>query len=510
MSNNPYSGAALKRSAGYFLIGKVISALLTFTILLWLVRLLNVSDYAAYITIVATLELTYSTSGIGLPWVEARYLPEFRLHASSKLLSRFIMQLLQCLLLTLLIIAGVAWLNLDWLLLKMDMVAYADAVQLCLVLLVVDGCGRRIRGSMCDALLQQKLGQSITVIRNLLFIVTLAVLVYQQPIDLARVVAAELFASIVSLVCSLVALWRYLTHLTNPDAQADWHAPTWSQMWAVAGNMYLSAMISQVYSPQVFILLIRYHLGADATAVFGFLRNLYTQVTSYLPAALLFGLIRPKLVASYVGNGGIAELTRNANMVGKLSLFVLMPLLVLTWTMSEPLVAQLSGGKFVHSGYYLAGLLCALVPFSQRQILETVAVVTGNSYLCNYASVLGILTLPVTYGLMQLGLGLWGAIIAITLGNLIFCNTILGGVMKKTAYQADFAGFYKMLFSALLGYLACELITPLTPMLGWLWIIGITLLASSAFLLAAAIIKPFSDAERLLINQFLKRRLFIW
>jgi hypothetical protein len=113
-----------------------------------------------------------------------------------------------------------------------------------------------------------------------------------------------------------------------------------------------------------------------------------------------------------------------------------------------------------------------------------------------------------TYGLIHIGFGLWAPIIAIAVGNVIFCSTIIRGVTQKTLYRADYLGFYKMLLIALLSYLASLLI--IYPASGWLWIIAVTLLASSVFLLTAAIIKPFSEAERLSINQLIKRNLFIW
>ena len=507
MSDSPYSGSAIKRSAGHFLVGKIVSALLAFTILLWLVRLLNVTDYATYITLTVSFDMIAGIFSIGLPWMEARYLPEFRLHASKAILIRFVVQLIQSQVAILLLVAVSAWLCLDWLLLKMDMTAYSEVVQLYIVILVVDGTGRRLRESTLSALLQQGLAQISLVIRNLLFIIALAILVYSGEVSLVHVIAADLLAAAVGLLVSIMGLWQYLKRI-DVNENTDWIAPKWSQMWVVGRNMYFSIMVGQVYSTQLFTLIIRYSLGAEATAVFGFLRNLYGQVLNYLPATLLFGLIRPKLIASYVGDGGIVELTRNANIVGKFSLFVLMPLLVFAWLTGEQLVAQLSGGKFPQSGYYLAGFLCAAIPFSQRQILETVAVVTGNSHLCNYASLLGILTLPVTYGLIQLGFNLWAPIIATALGNLLFCSTIAKGVTKNTLYHADLLGYYKMLLAALLGYLASMLI--IFPAQGWVSIIAIAILACCTFLLAAAIIKPFSETERLRINQLIKRNLFIW
>jgi hypothetical protein len=195
-------------------------------------------------------------------------------------------------------------------------------------------------------------------------------------------------------------------------------------------------------------------------------------------------------------------------MVGKISLFILMPLLVFSWLSGEEFVALLSGGKFLHTGYYFAGFLSTLILLSQRQILETVAMVTGNSYLCNYAGLFGIVTLPMTYLLIEWGFQLWAPILALWVGSLLFCGTIVRGIEKKTAYRADLSGYYKMLLAGFLAYLASQMI--LVAGQSWMWIILVGILASCAFLLTAAIIKPFSEAERLLINQLIKRNLFVW
>jgi O-antigen/teichoic acid export membrane protein len=507
MSDNPYSGSAIKRSAGHFIVGKGASALLTFTLLLWLVRLLSVTEYAAYITLLAALDVTLIFANVGLPWMDARYLPEFRLHASKAVLSRFVAQLIQYQLGVLLLLALTGWLCLDWILVKLDMVAYVQAAQLYIVILVVDGLGRRLRDSILTNLLLQKLTQINQMVRNIAILSGLGILYYLGEINLAHVVAVELVASTVCLLLALIGLWRHLKGIDTRE-KADWKIPKWSVMWRMALNMYFSEIITQVYGVQVFTLVIRYTLGEEPTAVFGFLRNLYGQTRNYLPATLLFGLIRPKLVASYVGDGGIAELTRNANMVGKISLFILMPLLVFSWLAGEELVALLSGGKFLHTGYYFPGFLSSLILLSQRQILETVAMVTGNSHLCNYAGLLGVVTLPMAYLLIEWGFQLWAPILALWIGSLIFSGVIIRGIEKKTAYRADLSGYYKMLFVALLAYLASQVI--LVAGQSWMWIVLVGILASGTFLLTAAIIKPFSDAERLRINQLIKRNLFVW
>lgn len=272
--------------------------------------------------------------------------------------------------------------------------------------------------------------------------------------------------------------------------------------------MYFSQMITLAYSPQIFLILIRRYLGVEATAAFGFLRSLYEQVSRYLPATLLFSLIRPKLVASYIGQGGIEGLSRNANLAGKLSLFVLMPLVVFVGLEGQGLINLLAGGKFPHTGGYLFGLMLALIPFSQRQILETVAVTSGLSQLCTVAATLGVLMLPLTYMLIDAGLGLWAPIIGMGMGNLLFNVVILVGIRRLMPYHLDMVGLTKLMLASLATYLFVRFM-PL-PEAGWNGLISVAVFTLAIYLIASYFIRPFAQVERDRLNRHLTRGLFVW
>ncbi|MDP1535439.1 MAG: oligosaccharide flippase family protein, partial [Rubrivivax sp.] len=76
----------------HFLTGKAVSGMLTLIILLLLVRVLTVEEYGIYVILVAGMELLLAVTSLGLPWTVARYLPEFRLRASGKMLAHFVWQ----------------------------------------------------------------------------------------------------------------------------------------------------------------------------------------------------------------------------------------------------------------------------------------------------------------------------------------------------------------------------------------------------------------------------------
>jgi O-antigen/teichoic acid export membrane protein len=200
----------------------------------------------------------------------------------------------------------------------------------------------------------------------------------------------------------------------------------------------------------------------------------------------------------------MAELTRNANLVGKMSLFILMPILIFTWLAGDDLLGLLSGGKFLNTGYSLAVLLLALIPLSQRQILETVAVACDKSQLCSWGASLGILVLPLAYWLLDAGYGLWGPITSRIGSHLIFDATLVAALLRRTKYKPDAAGFVKLIAASLLAFgLARQYPISLQ---GWLGMAIVAVLGGGCFLVIVYFFKPFSEEERTRLYRLLSRK----
>lgn len=507
MSISPYSRVAFRYNTILFLIGKLTSALLTFVTLLWVVRLLTASEYGAYVVFVAGMEITLAMTALGLPWVSARYLPEFRLYASGKMLMHFVWQVTAWIGLFLIVGALSLWVAVPRLL-PSELAQYTDVIELYLLLLLIEGLGRYIRESILGPLMQQGRAQISQALRNLAFLLLIGIIVSQGVVHLYHVVFAELIASMLGTILALYGLTQYLQMNRDLQAKDDWQPPKWSEMWCVARNMYFGSLITQSYSPQVFVFLIQRYLGLEVAALFGFLRSLYVQVTNYLPAVLLSNLIRPMLVASFVSEGGMAELTRNANLVGKLSMFMLMPILIFAWLAGNELTNLLSGGKFNEVNYYLAGLLLALIPLSQRQLLEAVAVTSEKSYLCSWGAILGVLVLPMAYLLLESGLGLWSVIISIVVSQILFSGMLIIALTLTTDYYFDLIGVFKLSIVSVIVFIFVRQLA--FSMQGWLDLIFIAFLSCSLFLLISYFIKPFHKDERGKLNRLFNRKIFVW
>lgn len=504
MNGHPYSSIALRRAAWHFLSGKVVSGLLTFLLLLWLVRLLPIAEYGAYVSLVAAAELAYALGGLGLPWASARYLPEARLHARPEVLRRLIWRLLFWQAGALLFLAAMAGLTFEMTLPLLGLDVTSAAAIAWAGLIFAEGTGRFLKEGLLGPLLRQDIIRSNQVLRQALLIILLALLVRLHEINLATILVAELAASAASAIWSLSGLQRHLRCLSAPATGLDWQAPTDAALWRVAMPMYGGHILTLSYGPQVFLLLLQHVAGASAAAVFGFLRNLYTQGAQYLPATLLFGLVRPKLVAGYAGGGGMVELARNANLAGKLSLFVLMPVVCLAALGGEPLVALLSGGKLTDTGLLFFGFMLALIPFSQRQLLETVAVTAGRAALCTLAAAAGLIALPVMLWLLLLGFGPWAGLVALGSGHLLFALVVVSG-LKRNGYHPDHAGLARLAGAAAAATLVASLLPNTEPY--WTNLIMLAAVVGTTYLAAAWLLPPFSTAERLSLNKLLGREL---
>ncbi|MCZ7562777.1 MAG: hypothetical protein M5U08_02355 [Burkholderiales bacterium] len=372
-------------------------------------------------------------------------------------------------------------------------------------LVFAEGCWRFLCEGLLGPLLQHGKIRASLVLRQALFLCSLGLLVVLGEVGLSTVLAAELAASLLAALVALAGLTKHVRALPAPSARVGWKAPAPRELWRVALPMYGGHLLTLAYGPQVFLLLLQRFAGVETAAVFGFLHSLYAQAARYLPATLLFSLVRPKLVASYVGGGGMAELSRNANLAGKLSLFVLMPVVSFSVAGGEALISLLSGGNFARTGLLFFAFMLALVPFSQRQLLETVAVTAGRARLCILGAAVGLFTLPIMFWLLYSGAGPWAGVAALGAGHLLFALVVISG-LSGGGYRPDHAGLARLGMAAAAGAIAAGLV-PRTASL-WLDLLVLGAGAGLTFLVVAWLLSPFAPAERQSMNYLLGRELF--
>jgi O-antigen/teichoic acid export membrane protein len=497
----PYSGTALKKSLVHFFGGKAISAALTFALLILLARKLGAHDYGAYATLIAILELGYALSNMGLSWVIQRYIPEYRIHANTQTLQKFMWQLLTLRALTGFVFSILLYLASVLFAQNLHLETYGLAVSIYIIVMFFEGLGRSIRDDMLGALLQQKIAQTGLIVRNLILLLLVA-LFADSFFELKQLAWMELAASIIATTLSVFWMLRHISGLTL-IGNSTWQAPSTKQMLITARAMQASFLLTLATSQQAFMLIVNALLGLQAAAIFGFARNLNDFLRRYLPAELLMGLIRPKLIADFTQHHDMERLVRHALFTWKLSLAVLAPALGFFIMSGEQLASLISANKYPQAGAIIAGLAISLIPFSQQRILETLANVIGHPEACVKASAWSLLAIPTLILLISAGTGLWAVVVAISVAEISFNFSLLRSIKNANCpYKIELTMMVKL--GALIIASAISLLpfVNLTPT--WL-VLGIeSALVGLVALSLGWFIGFFSDKERTEMRSFLK------
>jgi O-antigen/teichoic acid export membrane protein len=372
---NSYSSRRFGRSLIHYVGGRLGNAVAAFVIFAWLARYLPEQDYANYIAAYACLELGLVIFGFGMEWVTAVYIPQVRVKGTPSALRRFVWEcaLIQALLLLLgsLIFALLAPVFTDWLGLSSAAIVFGAYA----LVMFVEGASRVFRDQLLACLLQQGASQISQGLRNASMLAFALMLPWvPQWCDAFALARAELLASSLSLLLSIVLLYRCLQKL-EPSVSEDrqWRRPAWSIMLRAGGNAWLSNLANLSWGGQVVILLATRLIGAESTAALGFARNLSEQVRRYLPMEFLFGVIRPMLIARFAEDGNVQSMELRAALMYRANLLFLMPLLVLVGIRGEELCSLLSNGRYGAAHWLLFGWLSVLIFWAHHRLTDLLA-----------------------------------------------------------------------------------------------------------------------------------------
>lgn len=380
-----YGARRLRRGAAQFLVGKLLSAALTFLAFAFAARLLGMSGYAHYATLVAGFELAMAFCTVGMDWASARFLPEYRLRASRPLLMGFLRrvamaQLMPQALTALAVIAASGWLS------ALMEIGAQRVLWIYAGVLVIEGSGRVVRDQFLSVLMAQAWAQGAAVARAAT-LVSLLSLGFAFPPDepLLHVVTADLVAALVSLCVGLFGLARVQAQHEPDHLGSDaepWHAPTWPMVRTVARHAMLNSWLVLPAGGATLTLVVRACAGSDAAAVFGIVRGLVDQVRRFLPAELFLSIVRSAVAARFALSRDIADLNRQLSLVLVLSLLALTPVLALFVGRPELVLSAAGGTSFESGGLTLACWSVSLWLFSLRRIAEVTAYTVEQSSAC--------------------------------------------------------------------------------------------------------------------------------
>lgn len=504
MRSHHYSAEALRRGVLSLICGRAVSSALTFGALILVARELEVEAFGVYTILLSALGLAITYTGLGLDWLSARYVPEYRVHGSGADLKRLVGGLLGLRLLSALLLGLAMWategLELPWL----GLSGHAEAFELYILVIVLEILVRSLRSEVFDPLLMQIHSQANASLRGIVFAV-LIVLGMGDGLTLAEVVVADLAASAVSLAAALVQLALAARTLDGHMRADGWRPAPFRDLLAVAGHNYAAQLISSLASPNALMLVGAAMTGPAAMAGFGFCRMLADQVRRYLPITLFAGVARPTIVAAYSMDGRFDRLLERLQMLYKANLLVLLPVTVLAFAFGDTLLAELSAGKVAGGGLVAAGFAVFLVAQSHRVVLSILTNILDRPDLTTAGSLASIAALPLSWAALAAGTGPEGLVAALVVGELLSHVVIIAALAHRGhRYRFDPPSYLRLGACTLLA-LAATVLLPVPP--GDAWAMALAAAASVlAFALLALLLWPFTGYERDSIRALLRRR----
>ncbi len=510
--STPYSFVRLRASLVHFGIGQIANGLLAFTILLQIARGLPLVDYGAYVVLVAVIQISMTFSMLGLDTVAGVYVPQYRLHAPSGSLLRFLGALLSLRILTLTVSAVLLFALSPLWTRYLGLEAWRAVLPPFAVLVLLTGLTDYWQRSVFQPLLQQGAAQGVGLARNGTFSSLLLWASWREPgaLSLLHVLQAELWAVSAAVLAGagfLLRIW-WLERSPRPDASA-WEAPPLATMIRMSGYNFASQLLYSVGDAHMVLLVAGRMLDMRSTAALGFCLGLYGQLLRYLPSQLLWGVIQPKLVAAYSRGRDFVQLNRQAMLIYKSSLFVLAPLAAFFAVSSESTLNLLSHNKYGDAHWLALMLLATIIPASHRHVLAGLANTVERPQAGALGNLAALTTVPLGTLLILAGFGAVGLVMALAINALLY-NAIVIRTLAASGhqYRVDYPGLLKIGVAVAATALCLSPFKALETTASIA--LGAMVAAGALFLVWAYWMKPFSGYERSVMNEGFGRPLFIW
>lgn len=499
-----YGLARARRSLLHFGAGKAASAVTSLALLILLARHVPAEQFGLYVAILATLEIFYLTTGFGLSSAAQRYVAEYRMRARGEDFLRFAAGLVAARTALAVVFSVLAW-ALSPLLLPMAGLGGARDFAVSVAALMALGTVARYLEEILGALLMQGTIQALTLVRNVAKLAVVLSLSSAGLLNAQTLVATEAVVLAMSAAAGSLQLMR---HLRATRTQPGEPAYRNERLWRVSMRFYLVQVMGLAYGPDVMKLLVTRAGGSASTAALGFAQSITDTLRNYLPAHLLASWIRPMMVSRYVSGRGIEDLALLGNLILKLNLFGLAPVVAFFSAHGNAFGSLLSAGRYPDAGALLTafGVFAALQ--SAHLVLNMITVTVERAGANIASTALAAFTIPVAL-LAAPGFGAVTAAWLLVTAEVLWCvsNWLLlrrAGIRLRLAVRSFMKIGAAGTLAGAVGMLAS------VPGESWLAVGLNGLLVASVFLGVAAMLRPFDAVERALLGKFVPARWLVW
>jgi O-antigen/teichoic acid export membrane protein len=444
---NPYEARAVRSGISSFLLGRGVSAVVTFLAFALAARALSLGEYGIYTSTLAVMEVGLALASFGIDWVAIRVVPEYRVHASGPKIVGLILGLVTIQALLLIIVGASIGFGAGWLATMLHMESAREVLALAGLLLSVEGVGRLLREQMLGILMLQRSAQLAQILRSTILAAQIGISLWNgKPLLAHDVVVFELIAASASTILGAFFLAIELRKLNSvARSEGNWTTPSFVVLIRLAAFTYASYLLTLPYGGPILTMIIARWLGPEAAAIFGFSRTFADQVRKYLPTDLLQGVLRPAIVAFYSSSNDFDGLMLRLAIWLKSSLIVLLPVLAFFLVFGDVGAVALGGKNYGSAWPVLAALLVGAGAMAWRRVTELACNTALVPEICTRSSLLLLLVPVGIIGVVALFDSLFWAVVLLVAAELIFCFLVLNGLRGRGfLFRWPIAGFFRI------------------------------------------------------------------
>lgn len=487
-----YTGNRFRDALLAFMFGRAMQGLAHFILMLWVVRLLGLSDYGAYMTLWGIVDMTAPLSSLGMLEAARRFLPDLATRGNTGAVYTFIKW--ATLVRFTILFAWAGGIALLWPTLAgwIGFSAVQASQSWVAVPLIVTVLGFRYAAEMLETLLEQRWSQLARALMPIGQLLGVSILVGMGAVSLSMLLWVDLIAS---LFCLLLAEWALYLRLGRLNVAGNHHV-TLREVTNFAWNMSGANLLHATASAGALRLIAARVLGLEAMGLYSFLQQLLNIINRYMPAQLLANIIRPMLIARRAA-GETEVVSLGMGLMWKSNLLIVLVGIAVFAIVGDTTISVVSGRHIDGGGFVMLVLLLGLGASSQGMLINMALQIYDRTGALRALSLL-ILLVPIA-GWFAGKFGLASFVAGIAAARWLHNGFALWWIQRNGVRIAlDFAGLARTIILV---------VVTMAPM----WFIGEQMGAFRAFiatvallLLAFLLARPLSQSDETILKRALK------
>lgn len=495
-----YSGEKMRGATFHFIGGKSVSAVAGVLSTILIVRGLSKEAYAAYAVMLGFTILIGSLSSAGTQQAAQRYMPEFRVKNEVNQLSHITTWLLIIRISGLVAVLSVMALLIPWLATFFLVTNWMGELNLWLIAtftIVLFGC----LTIQLEALLLQRVVKWLTLVLAGVRLGLLTIALLNGCFSLWNVIVIDIISQGLVCIVSTFVLYREIHKLPMDKTSGHPGGNLVKRIVRYCLFNYMREILFTFSGAASNRLIVGKLLAPLQIATYGFAQSLGDTVNRYQPSVMLRNMLMPALIARYATSGDHYQLSLFSNIIYKIGMLLLFPVIIVIALVGNEICSLLSGGKYPDSGWMLLLILLLITVEGHNQILEVHAQSAEENSGMLFAALINSSFLLLALFFVRRW-GVLGLLIARFFGQVARDSFLaLYLVKREIPYSFEWKGSLRM---ALCCILPIALIMGTVPkQIGMVGIGIISCVCLMLFFVGVRILKPFSKQERDIVNRAL-------